>query len=127
MGWSVSGMHLTSTFAGKAGTMYIKNERFSDEETLMEMLFDFSLGDPQPMILELQQQIEKDLAANEAYQTYHASLTDEEDRLELETEERLIRLAEALMERFDRFETKQQSLYGWKGNEQTLLYSIDMV
>lgn len=107
--------------------MYIKNQVFSDEDTLMEFLFDFSLGDAAPLVQELQQEIEQDLASNQAYRDYLATLTDEEDRLELETEERLIRLAEALMQRFESFQTKQQQLFGKKGGEEVLLYAIDLV
>jgi len=107
--------------------MYIKDQVFSDEETLQEMLFDFSLGDGTPFIEALKGDIEKELEANEAYQAYHASVTDEEDRLELETEERLIRLAESLMALFSRFEVKQRKLYGIKDTDRTLLYEIDLV
>lgn len=107
--------------------MYIKNQEFRDEETLQEMLFDFSLGEPSAVIVALKEQIERDLAANEAYLEYHASLIDEEDRLELETEERLIRLAEALLQRFDRFRTSRQKLYGIRDSHEVLLYEVDLV
>lgn len=107
--------------------MYIKNQSFNDEDTLLEILFDFSLGDPSPVVAELKEQIEKDLSSNEAYVEYHASLTNEEDRMELEAEERLIRLGEALMAMFESFKTKQQKLYGMKAGSDTLLYEIDLV
>jgi len=107
--------------------MYIKNLVFKDEDTLMEMLFDFSLGTASPLVLQLKTGIEKELETNEAYQEYHASLTDEEDRLELEAEERLIRLAEALMKRFASFKTMQQQLFGIKDGSETLLYEIDLI
>jgi hypothetical protein len=106
--------------------MFIKNQVFEDEETLLEMLFDFSFGQAAPLIEEMREVIEKDLAGNEAYQNYLSSLTDEEDKLELETEERYIRLAETLREQFDSFKVKQQSLYGTKNGEDLLLYSIDL-
>ena len=105
--------------------MYIKSQTFNDEDTLMEMLFDFSLGDPSPLVAELKETIEKELETNEAYQEYRQTL-GEEDRLELESEERYIRLAEALMGQFDSFKTSQQKLYGVKGGEETILYEIDM-
>ena len=38
--------------------MYIKNQVFKDEDTLMEMLFDFSLGTPSAMIQTLKAGIE---------------------------------------------------------------------
>src|SRR5438105_4069483 len=106
--------------------MYIKNEVFRDEETLLEMIFDFSLGDPSPMIQELVNSIQKQLEGNTAYQEYRNTLA-EEDRLELEAEEQDLRVAEALMERFDSFKTHNQQLYGIKDNMETLLYSIDLV
>jgi hypothetical protein len=105
--------------------MYIKSQTFNDEDTLMEMLFDFALGDPAPLVTELKSSIEKDLQENETYQQYRLTL-EEEDRLELEAEERYIRLAEALMERFESFKTAKQKLYGIKQGQETLLYEIDM-
>ena len=107
--------------------MFIANQTFKDEDTLLEMLFDFSLGDATSMILELQKKIERDLEQNEAYEQYRSTLTNEEDRLELETEERYIRLAEALMQQFDSFKVKQKMLFGLKDGRETLLYSIDLV
>ncbi len=106
--------------------MYIKNQTFKDEETLLELLFDFSLGDASELIEQLKAAIEKELEANEAYKEYHASITDEEDRLELEVEERAIRLAEALMQRFTSFKVSKQMLYGVNAQEEVLLYGIDM-
>ncbi len=107
--------------------MYIKNQEFKDEDTLMEMLFDFSLGEASPLIEELKQQIERDLEENQAFQDYKKTLTDEEDLLELETEERYIRLAETLMERFDLFKVFKQKMYGVKDGAETLLYEMDLV
>lgn len=107
--------------------MYIKDQVFKDEDTLLEMLFDFSLGEASSLVGGLKEAIERELQQNEAYMTYHNSLTDEEDRLELETEEQMIRLAEALMARFDTFQVKKQKLFGIKGTEQELLFEIDLV
>jgi hypothetical protein len=106
--------------------MFIKNQTFKDEDTLLELLFDFSLGEPSSLISGLRQDIEKDLEGNEEYKQYRATL-EEEDRLELEAEERDLRLAEVLMTRFESFFVDQQTLYGRKGGEKTLLYSIDLV
>jgi len=107
--------------------MYIKNQTFRDEDTLMEMLFDFSLGNPAPVIKALTEEIDGELENNETYKSYLQTLTDEEDRLELETEERLIRLAEKLISSFDHFTTRQQKLYGVKNEQETLLYEVDLV
>jgi hypothetical protein len=106
--------------------MYIKNQAFRDEDTLMEMLFDFSLGEASKLITDLKETIEKDLEENEAFQKFRLTL-EGEDQLELDTEERYIRLAEALMERFDSFKVHQQKLYGLKGKEEVLLYEVDLI
>lgn len=107
--------------------MYIKDQVFKDEDTLLEMLFDFSLGEASSLVGSLKDTIGRELQQNEAYTAYYNSLTDEEDRLELETEEQMIRLAEALMARFDTFQVKKQKLFGIKGTEQELLYEVDLV
>ncbi len=107
--------------------MYIKNQRFTDEETLMEMLFDFSLGEASHTVSQIMQEIEEILGNNDTYQNYLATLTNAEDRQELETEERLIRLAEALQEKFSQFEIKDQRLFGVADDAYVLLYHIDMV
>lgn len=106
--------------------MFIKNQTFKDEDTLLEVLFDFDLGQPTAVITALRAQIEQELKDNSAYQEYYASLTDEEDQLELATEERYIRLAEALMERFPTFVVEKQQLFGEKGGERTLLFGMDL-
>ncbi len=105
--------------------MFIKNQRFSDEETLMEVLFDFSLGYPAAHTARMYADIDKELEGNTAYQEYRATLTGD-DRLELETEERDMRLAEVLMQQFESFAVKQAKLYGVKGGEETLLYEVDL-
>jgi len=107
--------------------MYIKDQVFKDEDTLLELLFDFSLGEASPLIEGLKDGIEKELQENAAYKEYYHTLTDEEDRLELETEERMIRLAEALMAKFDTFQVRKQKLFGVKGTDQELLYEIDLI
>jgi hypothetical protein len=106
--------------------MFIKNQTFNDEETLLEILFDFELGTATEIIKEKQQQVEEDLKENKAYHDYIATLSDEEDRLEVETEERNIRVAEYLMEDFESFKVEKGRLYGVKGKEQTLLSEIDI-
>lgn len=107
--------------------MFIKNQTFSDEDMLLEVLFDFELGTPAPAVQELQAAIEKELEGHAEYQALRASMTDEEDRLELEDEERRLRLAEALQRRFSAFKVQQQRLYGLKGDSETLLWEIDLV
>jgi len=106
--------------------MFIKNQTFKDEETLMEMLFDFSLGTASELTNKLVAEINKDLEVNEAYIKYRASLQDEDDRTELYEEERDMRLAEILMEQYDAFEVKDSKLYATKGGHKALLYEIDL-
>lgn len=106
--------------------MFIKNQIFSDEETLMEMLFDFSLGMPSQLTSQLIAEINQELAVNDAYHKYHDSLEDEDDRTELYEEERDMRLAEKLMDAYDGFEIKDSRLYATKDGNRTLLYEIDL-
>ena len=106
--------------------MFVRNRNFKDEENLLEALFDFELGTPAPIINEKRAQIELDLKDNKAFHDYVASLTDEEDRMEVETEERNIRLAESLMADFNVFKVLDQKLFGLKGDDSTLLYELDL-
>lgn len=106
--------------------MFIPNQKFSDETTLMETLFDFSLGTPSALIEQMIADINDDLKENTAYQEYYESLQEEDDRTELYVEERDMRLAEKLMEMFTSFAVKNTKLYGVKGNDEQLLYSIDL-
>lgn len=106
--------------------MFIKNRTFRDGDTLVETLFDFDLGTPSPVIVEKRRQIEEDLQGNQALKDYIASLTDEEEKLEVATEERYIRLAESLMDDFTSFQVAEQKLYGVKDNERTLLFAFDL-
>ena len=106
--------------------MFIKNQAFRDEDTLLEMLFDFSLGQPAQLLQELIAAIDKELEANTAYQEYYNSLQDIDDKAELYTEERDLRLAEQLMEIFDSFEVYSANLYGVKGGTRILLYEMNL-
>ncbi len=106
--------------------MYIKNQRFSDEETLLEMLFDFSLGKRSAYVEQLVADIDKELAENEKYIEYMKTITDVDDRAELYEEERDIRLAEILIEKFKLFEVKDSCLYGVNDTERQLLFEVDL-
>lgn len=106
--------------------MFIKNQTFKDEETLLDILFDFSLGEATAFTQELMNKIEQDLAGNTSFNEYRETLQGE-DREELDAEERSIRLAENLMGTFELFKVKDRKLYGIKGTEETLLYTIDLV
>lgn len=107
--------------------MFIKNQTFKDEDTLLEVMFDFDIGEKSAYTLSLIAEIDKGLAENEEYIKYRESLTDEDDKVELYTEERDLRLAEIFMARFDSFQVQSARLFGLKGSERVLLYEIDMV
>lgn len=104
--------------------MYIANQSFKDEETLLEQLFDFSLGDESDEIKELKARIEKELKENDAFQQYRKGLSDEEDIMELDEDERRIRLAEYLMDRYDSFKVEQKQLFGIKNGVSGLLFDM---
>jgi hypothetical protein len=106
--------------------MFIKNQSFKDEETLLEQLFDFSLGKPSTAVQHMISEIDKEVSANEAFQKYRATLTDEEDILELDAEERNIRLGEQLMEIYSSFLVSDNKLFGVKDDEQIFLYELDL-
>lgn len=106
--------------------MYIQNQSFSDEESLLEQLFDFGLGDPTPEVQALLVSISEELNANKDYQAYKATLSDEEEIMELEDDENRALLAERLMAMYESFVVEKNQLFGLKGGVQTLLYSIDL-
>jgi type II secretory pathway predicted ATPase ExeA len=106
--------------------MYIQNQSFSDEETLLEQLFDFGLGDPTPEIQALLESISEQLKGNKDYQAYKVTLSDEEEIMELEDDESRALLAERLMELYESFVVDTNQLFGIKGDQRTLLYTIDL-
>ena len=106
--------------------MYIQNQKFSDEENLLEQLFDFSLGEAETHVAALMQAIDQEVLGNDAFQKYRSTLKDEEEIMELDDEERRIRLAEKLMEMYESFEVAKNQLFGVKAGTNTLLYSIDL-
>ncbi|GAA4450658.1 hypothetical protein [Rurimicrobium arvi] len=106
--------------------MFIKNQKFSDEDTLLEQLFDFGLGDPSSDVAAIMKEIDQEVLANKAFQEYKAGLTDEEEIMEVDDEERRIRLAEKLMELYESFEVFKSQLFGISKDNKVLLYSIDL-
>lgn len=107
--------------------MFIKNQTFKDEDTLLEMLFDFSIGDASPLLKKMIADIDVQLQNNEAYIKYRDSLTDEDDKIELYTEERDLILAEELMKQYDSFAVHDKKLYAIKGASKDLLYEVDFI
>lgn len=107
--------------------MFIKNQKFKDEATLQEMIFDFALGDPSSLVRSLITEIDQELEENTEYIKYRDSLNDQDDKDELYAEERDIRLSEKFLALYDSFQVSNQKLYGIKGGKQDLLYEIDLV
>ena len=106
--------------------MFIKNQIIKDGDTLLEVLFDFDLGAPSAIITSKREAIEADLKDNTALRDYLAKIKDEEERLEVATEERAIRLVESLMEDYIPFQVAERKLYGINKDKKDLLYEIDL-
>lgn len=106
--------------------MYIQNQSFKDEETLLEQLFDFGLGEPTAEVAAMMVEIDAALQHNEQFQAYRATLTDEEEIMELDDDERRLQLAEKLMAIYEAFLVEKNQLFGIKGASNMLLYSMDL-
>jgi hypothetical protein len=106
--------------------MYIKPAEFNDEETLLEYLFDFEIGTPSTLILELKEHVSARMKTDENYLNYMNSLSDQEEKMEVEDDEKRYQLAVLLLSQFDGFIANKTGLYGKKDSGNTLLYSIDI-
>ncbi|NBX28335.1 MAG: hypothetical protein EBR55_08875 [Chitinophagia bacterium] len=106
--------------------MYIQNQEFSDSETLIDMLFDFELGNASPWLQNLKTEIDAAVSANQAFTEFVATLTDEEERMEVQDEERRLQLAALLQEQFTAFEVKNNTLLAKNDKEVEVLYEIDL-
>lgn len=106
--------------------MYIQNQEFSDSETLIDMLFDFELGNASPWLQNLKTEIDAAVSANQAFTEFVATLTDEEERMEVQDEERRLQLAALLQEQFTAFEVKNNTLFAKNDKEVVVLYEIDL-
>ena len=106
--------------------MYIQNQEFSDSETLIDMLFDFELGNASPWLQTLKTEIDEAVSANQAFTEFVATLTDEEERMEVQDEERRLQLASLLQEQFTAFEVKNNTLLAKNDKELVVLYEIDL-
>ena len=105
--------------------MFIKNQVFKDEDTLLEMLFDFALGEPGAIINDLLNQIEAAMKGDAVLQE-HLKGMEEEDMLELEDDIRQENLSRALMQLFQSFKVQSAHLYGINEEGEMLLYSVDL-
>jgi len=106
--------------------MYIQNQEFSDSETLIDMLFDFELGNASPWLQNLKTEIDAAVSANQAFTEFVATLTDEEERMEVQDEERRLQLAALLQDQFTAFEVKNNTLLAKNDKEVVVLYEIDL-
>jgi hypothetical protein len=106
--------------------MYIQTHTFSDEETLLEQLFDFGLGEASPEVKAMMHAIDQEVLSNTAFQDYRKTLTDEEDIMELDDEERRIRLAEKLMALYHSFVVEKNQLFGVQAAQKVLLFELDL-
>jgi septal ring factor EnvC (AmiA/AmiB activator) len=106
--------------------MYIQNQEFSDSETLIDMLFDFELGNASPWLQTLKTEIDAAVSANQVFTEFVATLTDEEERMEVQDEERRLQLAALLQEQFTAFEEKNNTLLAKNDKEVVVLYEIDL-
>lgn len=106
--------------------MYIQNQEFSDSQTLIDMLFDFELGNASPWLQTLKTEIDAAVTANQAFTEFVATLTDEEERMEVQDEERRLQLAALLQEQFTGFEVKNNTLLAKNDKEVIVLYEIDL-
>lgn len=108
--------------------MFIKNQTFSDRDTLLETLFDFELGDHTQALQKMMFAIDQTLQTDTEYQEELKSLMDEEDRDEFADEVRREFLANMLHEQFSRFEVKDRKWYGVSTTgEAVLLAEMDLV
>jgi hypothetical protein len=106
--------------------MFIKNQQFSDEDTLLEMLFDFGLGDASPFMQEVVAGVNKKIESDIEL-TNHLRTLDEEDAMELITDIQLEQQARKLQEHFTSFSVYKAGLYGVKDTgEEVLLYQVDL-
>ena len=108
--------------------MFLQNRRFTDTETLLEVLFDLELGVATPELEASYAAAEKALAGNAAFQEALASLEDEEDRLEEADDAKREAVAELLQEKFPQFKVEDLKLWGMPADgTPVLLSSIDLV
>lgn len=108
--------------------MFIQNQTFSDRETLLEVLFDFELGEHTEVIQKMKAAIETVLQDDVEYQSELQKLEDAEDREEFADEVKREFLVNALGEKFARFEVRDRKFYGLDEQaEKTMLGEVDLV
>lgn len=106
--------------------MYLPNQSFTDEETLMESLFDFELGEMTPLLEDYRNKAKEQLDADVEFYAYKSKIEETEERIAADEEQRLVVLATLLKDDFEKFEVKDKSFFGLKDGVSTLLASIDL-
>lgn len=106
--------------------MYIKNQQFKDTDTLMEVLFDFEIGDPSAKMQAVITEVENAQAENEELKAQAATL-EEEDALELLDDWKRERVIHIILNNYSSFKVHDAKLYGKNDSSEDLLYSIDLI
>lgn len=106
--------------------MYIKNQQFNDTDTLLEVLFDFEIGDASAKMNAIISEVELALANNAELNTQAANM-DEEEAMELLDDWKRERVIHILTNHYASFIVQDAKLYGKNESSDDLLYSIDLI
>lgn len=106
--------------------MYIKNQQFKDADTLMEVLFDFEIGDPSATMQSIITEVDAAQQNNKELNEYAGTLP-EEDGMELLDDWKRERVIHILTNNYTSFKVQDAKLYGKNESTEDLLYSIDMI
>lgn len=103
--------------------MFIRNNSFSDFDTLLETIYDFDLGEHEAILKAVIDTVNNDIETNKELQD-HIKGIDREDALELVDDIRLEQVAKRLATMYDSFEIYSACFYGIKSNEKELLSEL---
>lgn len=106
--------------------MYIKNQQFKDADTLMEVLFDFEIGDPSAKMQAIIKEVDTASFENAELKAQAATM-EEEDALELLDDWKRERVIHILLNNYSSFKVQDAKLYGKNDSSEDLLYSIDLI
>ncbi len=106
--------------------MYIKNQQFKDTDTLLEVLFDFEIGDPSAKMQAIIKEVDNAATDNEELKAQAATM-EEEDALELLDDWKRERVIHILFNNYSSFKVFDAKLYGKNDSSEYLLYSIDLI
>ncbi|MEZ5016502.1 MAG: hypothetical protein R2800_05565 [Flavipsychrobacter sp.] len=103
--------------------MFIRNNSFSDFETLLEAIYDFDLGEHELKFKSIIESVSNDIDTNAEIQEYVKGM-DAEDGLELLDDIRLEQVAKRLEAMYDSFEIYSACFYGIKNEQKELLSEL---